>query len=350
VDGFVNTDSRAINWSRALKQDLKKGRRIAFDAGNIVPSLYRPFHKQWLYFDRRLNEMVYRMPRIFPHAEAKNRVIQVSGTGAGAGFSALMTDAVPNFDTIEKGQCFPLYLYEQAGPEGGLLSGGETETGHDLTRREAIADAGLAPFRAAYPGRDIGKEDLFYYIYGLLHAPDYRTRFGNNLAKALPRIPPVKRFEDFAAFRDAGRALGDLHVNFGSVEPFAVTFREGDHRLITEARTDPVAFYRVRKMKFGGKGREKDRTTVIYNEHIVITDIPPEAWDYIVNGRPALEWVMQRQAVKTDKASGIVNDANDFANETMGDPRYPLDLFRRVITVSLETVKIVNTLPPLDID
>ncbi len=126
-------------------------------------------------------------------------------------------------------------------------------------------------------------------------------------------------------------------------------FREGDHRLIDEANVSPGRFYRVTKMKFGGGGKGKDRTTVIYNENITMTGIPPEAYDYVVNGRPALEWVMERQTVRTDRDSGIVNDANDYANETVGDPKYPLDLFRRVITVSLETMRIIRGLPKLDI-
>jgi predicted helicase len=253
---------------------------------------------------------------------------------------------ISNFQ--DNGQCFPLYLYSETKPEDGLFAQLDAETG--LTRRDAITDAGLAQFQSAYPGETITKEDLFYYIYGLLHSPDYRDRFKNNLAKALPRIPAVRTVEDFAAFRDAGRALGDLHVYFETVEPYLVTFKEGDHALINEAQDDPVKFYRVTKMKFGGKGKEKDKTTVIYNDNITMQNIPLEAYDYVVNGKPALEWVMERQVVKQDKASGIINDANDYANETIGDPRYPLDLFRRVITVSLETMRIVNGLPALDID
>lgn len=246
-------------------------------------------------------------------------------------------------------QCFPLYLHEESKSDDGLFA--VTGAGpKGLTRRDAITDEGLAHFQAAYPGEKITKEDLFYYIYGLLHSPDYRKRFKNNLAKQLPRIPRVRTFADFAAFRDAGRALGNLHVNFEEQEPYLVTFKEGDHRLIHEAQNDPVKFYRVKKMKFGGKGKDKDKTTVIYNDNITMQNIPLEAYDYVVNGKPALEWVMERQVVKTDKDSGIVNDANDYANETVGDPRYPLDLFRRVITVSLETMKIVNSLPKLDID
>ena len=232
--------------------------------------------------------------------------------------------------------------------DGFFASSRAQETG--ITRRDAITDEGLAHFQEAYPGQQISKEDLFYYIYGLLHSPDYRERFKNNLAKQLPRIPAVKSFADFAAFRDAGRTLGHLHVNFETVEPYMVTFKEGDHRLIPEAQTDPVNFYRVKKMKLGGKSKTKDVTTVIYNDNITMQNIPLEAWDYVVNGKPALDWVMERQVVKTDKASGITNDANDYAVETIGDPRYPLDLFRRVITVSIETMKIVNGLPELEIE
>ena len=182
---------------------------------------------------------------------------------------------------------------------------------------------------------------------------EYREQFKISLAKQFPRIPAVKSFDDFAAFRNAGRALGDLHVNFESVEPYMITFKEGDHRLIHEAQSDTVTFYRIKhtkKWKWGGKSKKKDRTTVIYNDSITLKNAPLEAYKYVVNGKPALEWVMERQIVKTDRKSGIVNDANDYANETVGDPKYPLELFQRVITVSLETMKIANGLSGLEID
>ena len=348
INKFVSDDGRKISWTGNLKADLGRSKSLEFNEEGIRPAIYRPFQSQWQYFNRRLNERVYQMPRIFPNADAPNLVIQASGTGVRAGFSVLMSNALPSYDLVEKGQCFPLYLYEETQPDDGLFAAsGDQADG--ITRRDAITDAGLKHFQAAYPGQEITKEDLFYYIYGLLHSPEYRERFKNNLAKALPRVPPVKSFEDFTSFRDAGRALGYLHVNFEATEPYMVTFKEGDHALINEAQDDPVKFYRVNKMKFGGKGKEKDKTTVIYNGNITMQDVPLEAYDYVVNGKPALEWVMERQVVKQDKASGIVNDANDYANETVGDPRYPLDLFRRVITVSLETMRIVNGLPALDI-
>lgn len=350
VDSSVTYDDKKISWSHHLKKRFGSGRRSNFSDDKVRRIHYRPFSQQWEYYDKLFNEYVYQTPRLFgERGDVQNNAILVSGTGARSGFSALMVNIIFSGDLIEKGQCFPLYLYEETQPDDGLFATSR-EQASGITRRDAITDEGLAYFQAAYPGEEISKEDLFYYIYGLLHSPDYRERFANNLAKQLPRIPAVKTFADFAAFRDAGRALGDLHINFETVTPYMVTFKEGDHRLIPEAEANPKKFYRVKKMKFGGKGKEKDRTTVIYNENITMQNIPLEAYDYVVNGKPALEWVMERQVVKTDKASGIVNDANDYAKETMGNPAYPLELFQRVITVSLETMKIVRSLPKLEID
>lgn len=209
------------------------------------------------------------------------------------------------------------------------------------TRRDAITDAGLAHFQAAYPGETISKRDLFYYIYGLLHSPDYRERYADNLAKELPRIPCVKTAVDFWAFSKSGRDLAALHVNYETVEKYPLQI------LGEENLTD--ADYRVEKMKYGKTGKDKDLTTLHYNAKITLTGIPLEAYEYIVNGKPALDWVVERQCVKTDKDSGIVNDANDWAIDTMQNPRYPLELFQRVITVSLETLQIVKALPKLDI-
>lgn len=347
VEGFIDTDQTRISWTRALKQDLGKDRSYAFEASCLVPGLYRPFTKQWLYFNRRFNEMVYQMPRIFPDAAAENLVIGVSAAGEKVGFSALISRHVPSlhFVDIEGSQCFPLHLYDDAAQASKDDLFAQVEDG--LRRRDAITDAGLAQFQAAYPSEQISKEDLFYYVYGILHSRDYRGRFADNLNKELPRIPAVKKAADFWAFSKAGRALAELHLNYETVEPYPLTI-EAKGKL-----TD--ADYRVEKMKFAKKkdpetGKSvNDRSTVIYNGKITLKDIPEAAWGYVVNGKAALDWVMERQAVRTDKASGIVNDANDWAIETMGHPKYPLELFQRVVTVSLETQKIVNNLPALDI-
>jgi predicted helicase len=214
--------------------------------------------------------------------------------------------------------------------------------------REALGSTPIRiPLTDAYLGETISKDDVFYYVYGLLHSEEYRERYADNLTKQLPRIPLMTRATDFRAYVNAGRKLGDLHVEFDNAEPYAVTIKEGNLRLANIP--DREAYFRVEKMKFGGKRPNQDKTTVIYNPRITITGIPLEAYDYVVNGKPALEWVMERQCIKTDPASGIVNDANRYAIETVGDPAYPCNLFCRIITVSLETMKIVRGLPALDI-
>lgn len=345
---FANNDPTAIGWTVSLRANLVRGRKIEFDAGKIVGSLYRPFTAQWLYFDRALNERVLQIPRIFPNRASDNRVIVVSGIGARSGFSALMCSDIPDQHAVDTCQCFPRWIYpveESEKAEELALGGGANAVA--TSRTEAISNAGLAHFQAAYPGETITKDDLFHYVYGLLYSEDYRDRFADNLSKQLPRIPAVKKAEDFWAFVQAGTRLADLHCDFDSAEPFPVTIQQGDLRLAHIP--DPERYYRVEKMKFGGKRPNQDKTTVIYNGNITMTGIPIEAYDYIVNGKPALEWVMERQVVKTDKASGIVNDANRYAVETVGDPAYPLKLFQRVITVSLETMRIVRGLPKLEI-
>lgn len=341
ADGFVNSDAAKISWTRALKQDLVKDRRFDYDPICLVPSLYRPFTKQWMYFNRRFNEMVYQMPRIFPDSQAHNFVIVVTGAGESVPFSALISDHITELKTHYNSQCFPLYLYEEnnAGNLDDLFSSNEPKANR---RRDAITAEGLQHFQDAYPGETITREDVFYYVYGLLHSTDYRERFADNLGKELPRIPRVKTAADFWAFSQAGRKLANLHLNYETVQKYPLQI-VGGGLLLTDAD------YRVEKMKYGGKGRDKDLTTLVYNHKITVTGIPLEAYEYVVNGKPALDWVVERQCVKTDKDSGIVNDANDWANETMHNPRYPLELFQRVITVSLETMKIVKGLPALDI-
>lgn len=355
VNDFIDTDPTKISWTRGLKNELAKGARLSFDESRIVPSLYRPFCKLWLYFDRKLNEMVLQMPRLFPAAGAENRVIGVSASESRAGYSVFMADVVPSLHAVDMvgSQYFPLYVYEKSGggedddqPE--LFAGLEgAPTG--LTRREGITDAGLAHFRDAYPDEKIEKEDVFYYVYGVLHAPDYRERFADNLGKELPRVPRVKSATDFWAFSHAGRKLGDLHVGYEQAP---------EHPAKVELKVDASAatpkHYRVEKMRFGrikrtGERAQKDRSVIRYNEFITVRDVPLEAYEYVVNGKPAIKWVMERQSVTTDKKSGIVNDANAWAAETIGDPRYPLSLLLRVITVSLETRAIIGALPALGI-
>ena len=343
---FINNDSTKISWTRNLKKDLTKNRALGFSDGEVLVSTYRPFSKQWMYYSKRLNEGVYQMPQIFPSAKAENRVICVTGIGARSGFSALMVDAIPNLHTLDSGQCFPLKLYEK--PETGgddNLFEGQDNTNYQV--RDGISDKALAYFKAAYLGETISKEDLFYYLYGVLHSEDYRTRYRNNLMKQLPRLPTVPDVADFRTFQTAGRTLAELHLDYESVAPWPVTINDGKG---LPNDVEPERLYCVEKMKFGrGRGSKKDRSTIIYNSYVTVTNIPLEAYDYVVNDKSAIQWVMERQCAKTDKASRLVNDANHYAIEAVGNPAYPLGLLQRIIRVSMETLKVVGTLPSLRI-
>lgn len=346
IKDTVNYSPDKTNWSDRLFRGILNGEKVEVDPGNTRASIYRPFTKQNVYYSSFYNERRYQTHKIFPEPDTQNLIITVSGVGARSGASVLMANCMPDIQLVDNGQCFPLKLYEQHEEDANGLFANKADNG--LQETDGITDDGLQHFLDAYPGESFSKEDLFYYVYGLLHSTEYRDRFANNLSKELPRIPAVKRFEDFMAFSKAGRKLGKLHVDYESVDPYQVSFKEGDLRLVSSG--DPKAFYRVEKMKFAGKRPNLDKTTVIYNNNITMQNVPLEAYDYVVNGKPALEWVMERQCVSTDKKSGITNDANDYANETMNNPAYPLELFQRVITVSLETMKIVRGLPKLDID
>lgn len=352
VNEFINTDSKKISWNRGLKNDLTRFVSHPFQDESIVSGVYRPFTKSGVYFNKSMNDMVYQMPRIFPDSTVENRVICVTGRGETVGFSALIVDAVPNLHTIASSQCFPLKLYEDNADDvkneaymGLFHEESEPRQEEKYTIRDGITDVALHHFQAAYPGEMISKEDLFYYIYGILYSEDYRSRYADNLSKELPRIPAVKTSEDFWAFSQAGRDLAKLHIGYESVESYPVGYKDGPLVLDKLSPKD----LRVTQMKFakGSGGQKWDKSTVIYNHKITMTNIPIEAYDYVVNGKPALEWVMERQSVTTHKESGIVNDANLWAIETMNDAAYPLKLFQRMITVSLETMKIVRSLPKL---
>ena len=343
VDAFINTDATQISWTRALKGDLVKGRQFEFNSLSVVQGIYRPFTKEWMYFNRRINEMVYQMPRIFPDANAINFVISVNAKHSGDGHIALIANSICDLHMNGDSQCFPLYLYDTEEDEKGINAELFETTPNYKRRRDAITAEGLQHFQIAYPGETISKEDIFYYVYGLLHSTDYRERYADNLSKELPRIPCVKTPGDFWAFSKAGRKLAHLHLHYESVAPYQATI-EG------EGKDLPESAYRVEKMKHGkGQGKEKDQSVIHYNGRITVRGVPLEAYDYIVNGKSAIAWVMERQAVKTDKDSGIINDANEWAIGTMKNPRYPLELLLRVITVSLETQKLVAGLPRLEI-
>lgn len=345
VEAIVDADPKRISWTRALKADVKRGKVLQFDEDSLTESTYRPFNKQWLYFSRRLNEMVYQIPKLFPTARHSNIVISCTGVADRKGFSAFIADLVPSLHLTDTGQCFPLYWYEKvedphsAGPLSDMFAADTYPADADADadgyiRHDAITDWALATFRDHYNDQAISKEDIFWYVYGILHSPEYKQRFATDLKKMLPRIPFAA---DFRAFCDAGRKLGEWHLNYETVDPFPLT--EESKRLVMEPDD-----YRVSKMVFGKKEGKPDKTVIVYNEPLTLRDIPLEAYEYVVNGKPALEWIMERYAVTVDKASGIKNDPNAWSE----DPRYIVDLVKRIVRVSLESARIVKALPALN--
>ena len=346
IDEVVDADPKRLSWTRGLKEAARKGRKYAFEAESIVPSLYRPFSKQWLYFNRIFNEMVLQIPRLFPTPSHSNIVISTTGIGVTKPFSVLIADVVPDIQLHANGQCFPLYYYQKAEPSKSnpmerLYSDSSYRSGSpgqdEYIRHEAITDWALKSFKKQYQDNSIGKEDIFYYVYGLLHSPEYRFRYENDLRKMLPRIPYVS---DFWGFSKAGTELAHRHLNYETVDPYPLEEQIDESKI---SRMTSEEFYRVEEMKFAKSGKEKDKTTILYNSRITLTGIPLEAYEYVVNGKPALEWVMERYTVSVDKDSGIRNDPNTWSEE----PRYILDLVKRIVRVSLETVKIVKGLPAL---
>ena len=326
----LNSDESKISWTRALKADLRKDKPVKFEESKIVTSTYRPFFKQKLYFDRRLNEMVYQIPRLFPNPSVQNLVISSVGIGASVGFSALITDAIPNLHLSDTGQVFPLYVYEEPTDEADLFNSND-EGG--LTRRDAITNFTLTRYQHQY-GNELTKEDIFYFVYGLLHSREYINRYQDDLKKMIPRIPLVK---DFWGFSKAGRSLADWHLNYETVEPWKL---EGLPPLKASA-----ASLRVEKMKFAKSAVGHPKSAIIVNSHYTLAGIPEDAYRYTVNGKSAIEWLIDRYQVKTDKASGIVNDPNLYSD----DPRYIIDLVARIVRVSMESVAIIDSLPKLEI-
>ncbi|MDE3277326.1 MAG: DEAD/DEAH box helicase family protein [Spirochaetota bacterium] len=333
INDFIDRDGRKIKWVQNLIGFADKGFIIKYSSSEIRQSSYRPFCKQYSYFSKEMNWSRYLQPSLFPIPEIKNRSIAISGVGSGKDFSALIVNQVSCLDMLEKSQCFPLYYYEENTNSTGQLF--ETDT-NKYIRRDGLTDFILKQCQDRY-GNKVAKEHIFYYVYGLLHSPEYKTQFAADLKKMLPRIPLVEVPEDFWAFSKLGKELAELHLNYETV-PALHTVRV----IGTESNN-----FKVEKLRFAKMGKEDDKSTIIYNSSIRIENIPLEAYEYVVNGKSAIEWIMERYQVKIDKDSGIKNDPNDWGLEH-DNPRYILDLLLSIITVSMETRKIVNKLPKLE--
>ncbi|MDO8039566.1 type ISP restriction/modification enzyme [Janthinobacterium sp. SUN137] len=339
---LIDASPNKIKWTRSLIAHLVRGRVGVFDKEKLGKVAYRPYCQSWIYYDPQFNE--YYKEKLYPKPVPKNLAIQATGSGGNKDFSCIISNLIFDVQTLSNGQCFPLYWYEKADGKQ-RQSGFEFEQGSKdneidgYIRRDGISSAALENFRKHYSDQSIEKEDIFYYVYGVLHSPEYREQYSSDLKKVLPRVPFAPNFQ---AFQNAGRSLAALHLNYESVEEWPVVEdakEKGD--------LNDFAYYRVDKMRFASKGgREKERSIIVFNSRITLKEIPDEAYEYVVNGKSAVEWVMEHYQDYTDKDNGIRNDANDWCREN-NDPAYILKLIKRVIRVSVETMKIIETLPSI---
>ena len=354
IEDVVSYDATKISWTSSLLPKIEKGIKVKFE-DNVVYNLYRPFFKQYLSWNKPFIHRTGQNKEFFPDGINTNKVIVCSGIGSSKNFSCIITDCMPNMQLVFNDQCFPLYYYEE------LDSSDMFASKDKYVRKDAVSDYILKQARIQYDEAKIRKEDIFYYVYGFLHCEEYRSTFAADLKKMLPRIPLVDNKEDFWAFSKAGRKLAELHLNYETVKPYDATIvptssKAADLPIFAASKSDarnlykdvaPEQLYRVVQMKFDKlNSKEKDKSKIIYNERLSIANIPVEAYEYEVNGKSAIEWLMERYAITTDKASGIVNDPNDWAIEH-NNPSYIFDLILRIITVSIETMKIVKSLPKI---
>ena len=313
----INRSNSYIKWTRKLERLVKNNKHIEFDDSKYVLTLYRPYTRKYMYYEYSVVEE----PRLYYTKWGKSNVaIVTTGRGVSRDFSTLVSNLIPNLHLEYNGQGFMRYDNEEK-DESSLF-----ETSHDNVNQAFADKLGLS------------LDDTFAYVYGLLNSPEYQQKYANDLKKDLARIPVVAEKEKYV---EVGKKLMDLHINYEEVPVY-----EGVQIV---ARENPS--YVVKKMKFGKKRNaesgklEKDKSTIIFNSDITIKDISEKAYEYVVNGRSAIEWIMDQYQVKTDKKSGITDDPNDFSD----DPKYIFNLLLRIINVSLQTVDLVNSLPKLEI-
>lgn len=320
-----------VAWTRSLKKGLTQGKRAEFDPNKIVRATYRPFTRQWLYFDRQFNEMVYQMPRLFPVGVDNLGIVVTTPSTHFPSFAALAVNALPDLHTLDTGQFLPRYRFEARDVDKDLLDRLDDD-GSAYRRIDNITDEILAEYQGDF-GTQVSKDDIFYYVYGLLHSPEYQSRFAVDLKKALPRIPKVTRFWQFS---EAGRNLADLHLNYESIEPFEFDERVSDG-----------ASYAVQKMRYAKRQGVEDKSVILYNSGVTLRGLPVEAHEYKLGSRSAVDWILERWQARQDKKTGTLSDPNEWISQ-QGNPRYLVELLGRIVTMSLATVEIVNNLPGME--
>ena len=328
MDEIARHYSANLRWDDKLKRRVQQQADAEFSNQYVREVVYRPFVKQHLYADEVFSQRPGLTGEIFPTANSDNRAICVSGVGSTKPFSALMVDTMPDLHLVAFGQCFPRYRFERDQKEAD--GQGELYDGKGLKRVDNITNDTLLAFQTHYHDDTITKDDIFDYVYGVLHAPDYRARFANDLAKELPRVPLAANFH---ALVDAGRALADLHLGYETCPEYALQTE------FTHSGEPKPEHYRIgeRAMRYA----DDQKTVLIVNDFIRLSGIPAAAHRYQVNGRTPLEWFIDRYRITRDKESGIVNNPNGWFD----DPRDLIAAIRRIVHVSVETVRTVERLP-----
>ena len=354
----IEYDSEKFSWDRVNKRNVVNGKHLSYDENKIRIALYRPFFPQYAYFDpsQQLNNTTYQLPSMFPTPNHDNIGFVGESSSGKLPFTVLATDKIPDLNFYAyPGQLFPRWTWEPVeAPEGELDFGGGSEalsgapgTADEVLdgyrRVDNITDEIHALYRKAL-GEDVTKDNIFYFIYGQLHDPGYREAYAADLKKMLPHIETPTDRARFNQLAKAGKALMDLHIGYEDIEPWPL-----DIQLKAGADPEDRETWRVSRLKWK-KTRDPetkklvdDRTTMIYNPKVTIAGIPLEADEYMLGSRSALAWIIDRYQVKKDKASGIINDPNDWADE-VGNPRYIVDLIGKVTRVAAETVRIVNSI------
>ena len=335
VEAFIDTDPTKISWSSSLRDRFSRMQRLNADELPLSTSTYRPFNRQLVVSYAPVIHRPAVLGRYFPSADRTTAGFYLNGIHAQAEFAALAMDDIPCLDIFGKGgQFFARYSYTTPAPDA-LFDEPE--------RVDNITDWALGVYRREY-GAQVTKDEIFFYVYGLLHSPEYRELYASDLKKQLPRIPMVSGRERFEAFADAGRELSKLHIGYEDVTPYPLT-----ESSLGFTPSDAFQKFEVEKMKYGGKPGAWDKTRIHYNGHLDLEGIPEEAQRYMLGSRSALDWIVERYQVRTEKTSGIVNDPNDWAREH-DQPRYIVDLIGRIVAVSLETMRIADALPELKLD
>ena len=332
----LEKNPKKISWSRSLKKQFFNLEKLKFDEKKIVLCNHKPFIKSYLYLCKNLNEEVYKMPNIFNDTIKNNKVIMVKNRWS-SGQIAFMSKHIPIYSPDGGEHCFPLYYKNADEKLGGLFS--ESKNDNEISLNCISAET-LSYFKKKYINKKINEQDIFYYIYALLHSKEYLEKYKKNLVKDLPYIPLQKLFSDFCKFADIGHKLSDLHTNYENAKKYPINIIIKDNDI-----SDNHKLYRLDRMQIYKSGKVKDKTKIHYNKYINLEGIPLQAYDYIIYGKSALDWIIDRYSFRVDNNAEIENDPNDFASESIKNPSYPLELLQRVITVSIETQKLIQSLP-----